>query len=771
MGRRAMLARSILSVPSRMRRLLEGGLLLVALALGSTPASGAETSLDSDIIVTARMAPLDVEAERSLDSDDVEAYGVGTVAELIAEIAAEDGEKRDDPVFLINGKRVFGLGSAADLPPEAVVRLDVLPAGSGLKLGATSRQRVYNIQLRRTLDLGTARAGARVATRGGWTSRRGDVSYTHIRAERRIVLAAKNREDAALLESERDLIQPTAAPADAGRFRTLSPADDRLDLSLAAADQLTAWLSGSLNSKFSLAHRHSLLGPSAPAIPASGPLDQDTRNLSALTDLTLSAQLGRWQGSLFANHAYLQGRTATDRPVAGSPQPSLASTRSNGHSLGALVNLFGPAFELPAGPVMLNVGAGVTFDRIRGRREADAVVVRHARALTSTSLNAGIEVPIASAAEGVLAPLRDLSVSAEFSQQHVSDFGSFQDYTLSSLWRPSRWLSLSASISRSASAPPVATLDEPPIETPGIRYFDPVRAETVEVTRITGGTPGLGRQRDERIRLSANLGPFKSLPLRISADYLERRDRNLVSELPPASLAILEFFPDRFVRDAGGRLIEVDARPISFASRTERQIRTGFVLNLPLRKGRGRGESGALADDDDEAGEKPPTRKRAGSRPRLQLSVSHSWLLESKLRIRPGQPAIDLLSREAVGLGGLGQPRHRIDANLGYAERGLGVRATAQSRRSSFIEASGATPNLLRFEPLTTFSLRAWVQGERLAPRSAWLKGTRVSLSVLNVTDSRERVRDRFGVTPLSYQLAYRDPIGRSIELEFRKKF
>jgi iron complex outermembrane recepter protein len=32
-------------------------------------------------------------------------------------------------------------------------------------------------------------------------------------------------------------------------------------------------------------------------------------------------------------------------------------------------------------------------------------------------------------------------------------------------------------------------------------------------------------------------------------------------------------------------------------------------------------------------------------------------------------------------------------------------------------------------------------------------------------------VRDSFGHTPLQFQAAYRDPIGRTIELELRKVF
>jgi hypothetical protein len=153
------------------------------------------------------------------------------------------------------------------------------------------------------------------------------------------------------------------------------------------------------------------------------------------------------------------------------------------------------------------------------------------------------------------------------------------------------------------------------------------------------------------------------------------------------------------------------------------------------------------------------------------MSASYTRLLRSELTIRAGQPSINLLSAGAVGFGGLGQPRDRFEGSLGYAEWGWGVRGSIQARGASLIEARGTTANVLRFHALTSFSLRTWIQGERLAPRSNWMKGSRISLFVLNITGARERVEDRLGVTPLSYQRAYRDPIGRSIELQFHKKF
>ncbi len=51
------------------------------------------------------------------------------------------------------------------------------------------------------------------------------------------------------------------------------------------------------------------------------------------------------------------------------------------------------------------------------------------------------------------------------------------------------------------------------------------------------------------------------------------------------------------------------------------------------------------------------------------------------------------------------------------------------------------------------------------------LDGTRVTLSLNNLFDQREDVRDATGAVPLIYQPAYLDPTGRSIRLGVRKLF
>jgi outer membrane receptor protein involved in Fe transport len=85
----------------------------------------------------------------------------------------------------------------------------------------------------------------------------------------------------------------------------------------------------------------------------------------------------------------------------------------------------------------------------------------------------------------------------------------------------------------------------------------------------------------------------------------------------------------------------------------------------------------------------------------------------------------------------------------------------------------GATGDL-DFSGLVKVNARLFAdlsQRKTLVGKAPWLKGARVTLSVSNLFDQRVSVHDASGVTPLSFQPAYLDPLGRTWRIEFRKLF
>jgi outer membrane receptor protein involved in Fe transport len=60
---------------------------------------------------------------------------------------------------------------------------------------------------------------------------------------------------------------------------------------------------------------------------------------------------------------------------------------------------------------------------------------------------------------------------------------------------------------------------------------------------------------------------------------------------------------------------------------------------------------------------------------------------------------------------------------------------------------------------------------DKLVKAVPFLKNARLSFSVNNVFDARQRVTDQNGQVPLRYQPYLIDPNGRTFQVEFRKMF
>jgi hypothetical protein len=96
-----------------------------------------------DIVVTGRSKPIgsvigDIEPEVTLSTRDIRAYGASNLAELLEELAPLTGSIQGSggqPVTLLGGRRISSFREIRDLPPEAVLRVDILPEEVALKYG------------------------------------------------------------------------------------------------------------------------------------------------------------------------------------------------------------------------------------------------------------------------------------------------------------------------------------------------------------------------------------------------------------------------------------------------------------------------------------------------------------------------------------------------------------------------------------------------------------------------------------------------------------
>jgi iron complex outermembrane recepter protein len=157
---------------------------------------------------------------------------------------------------------------------------------------------------------------------------------------------------------------------------------------------------------------------------------------------------------------------------------------------------------------------------------------------------------------------------------------------------------------------------------------------------------------------------------------------------------------------------------------------------------------------------------------RIQLALFHTIHLKEQVTIADGVPTLDLLNGDVIGSGG-GQPRNEVEAQAGVTRYGLGARLSANWKSGTHVTAgTGGASTDLDFSSLATVNLRLFADlGVRreLVQKHPILRGTRLTLSVNNLFDQQQTVRDANGVTPVTYQPDYLDPRGRVLQFSVRK--
>jgi iron complex outermembrane receptor protein len=642
----------------------------------------------------------DIPPDIQLDRRGIRAYGASSMAELIDALAPQTrsgrGRGGEQPVTLLNGRRISSFSEIRDIPPEAIDRIDILPEEVALKYGYRADQRVVNIVLRRRFRAVTGELEGGLATDGGRASYGTEATMLRIDQAGRYSLHAEYQHADVLLESERGIVQPDPlAPIDAGRFRSLLAETDRLTLNGNVNRTVFGNVSATLNARFDANSSLSFLGRRG----ASGdiPLTRDSDTLAGHLGLALNGDIAPWRWSATANY----DRSGTETLTGTNAGSDRAQTLSDTATAQLVAN--GPLFDLPAGSVSTSLRAG--FDALGLHSETVRAGVGQARDLTRQrgSVLANLDVPIASRRRGVLSAIGDLSLNLNAELEHFSDFGMLRTLGGGVTWSPVKQLDLIASMTDEDGAPSMQQLGDPVLVTPNVRVFDFVRNETVEISRIDGGNPNLVADNRRVFKLGATLKPFDKPDLSISANYTSSRILNPIASFPTATPEIEAAFPDRFTRDASGRLARIDNRPVNFARSDREELRWGVNLTLPVgpqpapgafRRGGGPGGPGGPGGarrPGEGGGPRGPGAGGGGGGGRggfggfggggrLLLSLYHNWRITDTILIRDGLPRLDLLNGSAVGSRG-GQPRHELEFQAALFRNGLGALLTAERRR------------------------------------------------------------------------------------------
>ena len=162
-------------------------LVAVATAADSTKPATTQTADGLDTVVISTRREIggvvgDVAPDLRLNPTQIASYGASSVAELLQAIGPQIQSSRGDgpPVVLINGARVSGFAEVRDIPPEAILRLDVFPEELSIKYGYRPDQRVVNFVLRPRFRAVSAELGSREASAGGRRSTDFEIGRAHV---------------------------------------------------------------------------------------------------------------------------------------------------------------------------------------------------------------------------------------------------------------------------------------------------------------------------------------------------------------------------------------------------------------------------------------------------------------------------------------------------------------------------------------------------------------------------------------------------------------
>jgi hypothetical protein len=565
-----------------------------------------------------------------------------------------------------------------------------------------------------------------------------------------------------------------------------------------------------------------------------GPLRKTVETNTFQGGAALNGTLSGWRYSLTADYAREETETATDNSGdisalqaaidAGTADPfandfgALLSppitdeARSVSNTLETLATLSGALITLPSGSVTTTVRGGYSREDLDSRDITDGVTTLGSLGRDNFNAGISIDIPIASENIDVTEAIGQLSITGNLGYSELSDFGGLVEFGIGMNWEPLDGLVFTASAIGEDAAPTIEQLGNPVIVTPNVTTFDFTNGETVLTSITTGGNLDLPTEKRRDIKLAVNYSPKWLDGMTFLGEYIRNNSENVASDFPILTEEIEAAFPDRVTRDETGRLVAIDQRPVNYSSVRSESIRYGLEfskrfgqrrggrgLRGPGGGGPGGGDGGPPPDDAAPPGDGPPPEggpeagrseagsagpragrppRGAGGRPggrgggRWRVSAYHTVHLDERVLIRPGVEELDLLNGSAIGSTG-GQPRHEFELEGRWFNNGIGFRVQAEHQTATRVDG-GLTSSDLSFSDLTTLNLRAFINLDdrgTLTERFKFLRGSRIAFRIDNVFDDIQDVRDSDRLVPLSYQPGFIDPIGRYIEVSFRKRF
>ena len=570
-----------------------------------------------------------------LDAEDIAAYGAGSIEELLEalgpQVTSSRGRGGGGPVILVNGVRISSFRELRSYPPEAIERTEVFSEDVAQRYGYSPDQRVVNFILKDNFSSREIELEYGQPFDGGFSQQEVEGTYLRIDGPSRLNLNVAWENSSTLTEAERDIVQSDGSEQrlsgdpDPALYRSLVADSSGLEATGNWTTQLgDSGNSLSLNATYERQDSLRLQGLDSVLLTDRDdnsqlrtfnevdPLTVDSRSENYSLGSTLNLGVGDWQVTGTMDGTYVDSITRTgkrldttvlvtdaaadrlplDADLGPFPDAGFDESLLDTYTFDALATARGNPLYLPSGDVSVTLRSGYKWNRIESSdTRALATDTRLSRSRVSAGAN--ISIPLTSRDEDFLGAVGDFTLNLNAGVDHLSDFGTLEDWTVGLTWGVTDTLTLSVNHIDSEVAPSLSQLGNPAIATPNVPVFDIANNETVLATVVSGGNPNLPAQNQS----DWSFGLIWELPFidrgSVSVDYYDNHSTNVTSDLPTLTPAIEAAFPDRVTRDATGQLVELDDRFVTFAARDERRLQFGLNLSGQIGgEGRDGGERG-----------------------------------------------------------------------------------------------------------------------------------------------------------------------------------
>lgn len=685
------------------------------------------------------------EPDLVLTQEDIAAYGVSTIGELLAAIAGENSSSRgrggEAPVVLLNGRRISGFREIGRYPVEAVSRVEVLSESVSLSYGFAANQRVINFILKDDITIVAVDSGLRAPVAGGSTEWNGAAQRLFIDGNTRFGLDVSLSDRPPILESERDIEGSTDIDAS-----TRSIAGDLQQWSVGASlaravpGEAIVTISGSLDRS----ENRVLLG--------ADELRQDQITDDVNLGVVLNGPLAATTWTAVASYQSVEQRFDTYSSNQDLIFTDVRQRRST-TKLEAVLNT--RPFDLSAGPLAISVDIGMASERQSNDRITEGDIQANDYRRDSFKFGVNLDAP-------VVAPLSlpgDITLNGNVAYRDLSDIGSLKSYGLGIIWTPSDFIRWDVSYTDEEGAPELTALSSAPVTLPNARVFDGTTGDNVLAQVVDGGNLALTADARQVINWGAQWSPLGDNDVTLNLNYMTSKITNETRRFSLLTAQFENAFPDRVLRAEDGRLVQFDRRPVRVNASRRRSLRTSLNWSKPIEAERKRA-----------TGPRPKKRLRSGRPGRIRISAVHTWTLQDEVILAANSPSLDFLDGAGADLFGA-TPEHTIELTAYRWNEGLGMFLSSTFRTATRI---GPIGNALNFDDRLLVNVGLTYEfnySGRLVVARPILEETRLLIAIGNLLNDPVTVKDNDGITPATLQQDLLDPFGRTYSVEIRKRF